>query len=207
MDSARYKLYELLQKYVPENAVHYCYDLWCDHPFGLKITRKRNSKLGDYRFDRISGQHNITINHNLNPYAFLMTYIHEVAHLTTTTKYKRRVPPHGKAWKSEFNRLMVPVMNELIFPKELLALLRRHMLNPKASSQSDPALVAALQQYDKTPDGFVLLDALEHGNRFIFQGQPYEKLATRRTRVLCCQMTTGRKYLIPKVVLVRPHEH
>ena len=157
METARQKLHDLMEKYVPREAVGYCCDLWNRHPFGLKVTGKRNSKLGDYRFDKPSGRHFITVNHNLNQYAFLITYIHEIAHLTVTVGHKRRVSPHGPEWKSEFIRLMKPVMNERVFPEELMPLLQKHMRNPKASSHSDPALVAALQKYDKTPEGLVCL--------------------------------------------------
>ncbi|MCK5366987.1 MAG: SprT-like domain-containing protein, partial [Cyclobacteriaceae bacterium] len=109
MESAKKKLYQILQNQVPENAVHYCLDLWETIPFNFKVTRKRNSKLGDYRFDQRNGSHSISVNFDLNQYSFLITYIHELAHLLTTERFGRKSQPHGKEWKSNFRELMEPV--------------------------------------------------------------------------------------------------
>ena len=45
---------------------------------------------------------------NLNPYRFLMTLVHEVAHLVAFQKYGRAIKPHGKEWKFTFQTLMLP---------------------------------------------------------------------------------------------------
>ncbi len=203
METAREKLYRILQKHVPENAVHYCLDLWIKEPFHFRVTRKRQSKLGDYRHDRRSGEHTISLNHNLNPYSFLITFIHEFAHLITTSKKGIKATPHGKTWKSNFQTLMAPLLNDLVFPPEVLHPLKRHMRNPKASSQSDAALVAALRSFDDNPGDEVMLDTLDTGDIFEFHGHVYRKLNKRRTRIICEHAHNGRKYLITKIALVK----
>src|SRR5690606_2481355 len=120
-------LYNLLENHLPQNAIHYAYDLWAEHRFNFKVTRSRSSKNGD-----------------LNPYAFLVTYIHEVAHLVTYKSHSRAALPHGKEWRSHFRQLMLPMLSDLVFPKDILDPLTNHMRNPRATSSADHRLSAAL---------------------------------------------------------------
>ncbi len=200
--ASKNKFYEILPNYIPENAVHYCFDLWVAHPFHFRITKKRQTKLGDYRYDPVRKEHTISVNYNLNQYNFLITYLHEFAHLLTTEKYGRRVDPHGKEWKNAFKETISPVLNSLVFPDELLLVLQKHMSNPKASSQSDPRLVKALRKYDTNYEDQLLLEDIDHGEEFLFKGNTFKKLESRRTRVVCHHLSSGRKYLIPKIAKV-----
>jgi SprT protein len=202
------KLFRLLEQHVPENAVHYCFDLWKENPFSFKITRKRLTKNGDYRYEPSLDHHTITVNGTLSKYAFLITYIHEVAHQHVQLfqrKGRRRISPHGTEWKTTFQHLMLPLLNDLIFPESLLRVLCKHMLNPKASTYADARLVKALQPYDHNSEG-ILLQELEIGRAFVLEKRAFKKGVLRRTRVLCEDLTNGRKYLIPKIALVRPIE-
>ncbi len=203
MEQGKAKLYQILTRHVPENAVHYCLDLWTSIPFHFKLTKKRQSKVGDYRYDPTNGSHSITVNLDLNQYSFLVTYIHEVAHLLTIERNGRKTPPHGAKWKSNFKELMAPMLTDLVFPVDILPLLINHMKNPKASSYSDAALVQALRNYDANCDDLVALSLLDEGDLFEFNKSMYTKLTTRRTRVLCLQEDTSRKYLISKMAMVR----
>lgn len=203
MEKDKKKLYQILERHVPENAIHYCLDLWSAIPFHFKVTRKRNSKLGDYRFDRRNGSHSISVNYDLNTYSFLITYIHEVAHLLTTERFGRKPQAHGKEWKSNFRELMAPVMTDLIFPDEILAPLKVHMIRPKASTHADAHLVEALRRFDEHERDLVPLSVVGDGDAFEFNNCMYKKLNLRRTRVLCQQADTSRKYLISKMALVR----
>lgn len=203
MEKDKKKLYLILERHVPENAIHYCLDLWSAIPFHFKVTRKRNSKLGDYRFDRRNGSHSISVNFDLNKYSFLITYIHEVAHLLTTERFGRKPQPHGKEWKSNFRELIEPVMTDLIFPHEILKPLKMHMIRPKASTHADAHLIQALRQFDEHDSDLVPLSILGEGDTFEFNNSMYKKLHLRRTRVLCQQADTSRKYLISKMALVR----
>jgi SprT protein len=198
------KFFDFLEKHVPENAVHYCFDLWKEHPFSFKITRKRITKNGDYRYEPAIEHHTITVNGTLSKYAFLITYIHEVAHQHVQlqrAKGRRRVSPHGEEWKSTFQQLMLPLLNNLVFPDPLLKVLSKHMQNPKASTYADARLVKALQAYDVSAEG-ILLQELEIGASFLLKKRAFKKGELRRTRVLCEDLSTGRKYLIPKIALV-----
>ena len=191
----------VFRKYFPGAALSYCLRLWKEGNFHFKITRKRQSKLGDYRFSPDKG-HQITVNQDLNPYAFLITYLHEVAHYQVQTTYKRRKAPHGKEWKTAFRNLVLPVMNEGIFPTALLRSLENYMDNPKASSCADPNLTQALRQYNPAHQQQPLLDELPVGAVFGFQGRQFRKVEKRRTRVLCEEVKTRRRYLISAIAEV-----
>lgn len=201
MSEVRFK--SAVQKFLPESSIHYCYTLWQQHDFTFKIKNKRASKLGDYRFDPKLKRHTITVNNDLNPYSFLITYIHEVAHLVTFNEYKRRVKPHGQEWKNNFRQLMLPVMTDQVFPDKVLRKLAQYLRNPKASSCNDHQLMSALQEYDVNRSG-VSLSEISPGELFRFRHRLFRKEALRRTRYVCCEMKTQRKYLISKVAEVEP---
>ena len=203
MEKARKKLYKILVEHVPRNAVHYCLDLWSAIPFHFKVTKTRNTKLGDYRYDHRNKSHSISVNFDLNNYSFLITYIHEFAHLLTNERHGRQVAPHGKQWKGCFRELMEPVLTDLIFPTELLKPLTKHMRNPKASTYADSNLVAALRNYDHADVGLVTLGELNEGDIFEFNNRMYKRLDLRRTRILCQESGSRKRYLISKMALVR----
>lgn len=196
------KIYSILQAHVSAAALPYCYRLWLETPFQLKITRTRQTKVGDFTSRKSVEHPRITLNHELNPYLFAITYIHEVAHLRVHLEYGNRVDPHGEEWKDKFRILMQPVMNHDIFADDILAELERHMVNPKASSFADTDLTKVLRRYDKNADQYATLSDIPEGSVFRFQGRFFKKGKIRRTRVLCHEVKTRRHYLVPADVLV-----
>jgi hypothetical protein len=196
------KIYTILQAHVPPPALPYCYRLWQETPFQLKITRTRQTKVGDFTSRRSSSHARITLNHELNPYLFLITYIHEVAHLRVHLHYGNRIDPHGEEWKNCFRSLMQPALDLDIFPRDVLSELNRHMVNPKASSFADTDLTKVLRRYDKNADQYATLSDIPEGSIFRFQGRFFKKGKIRRTRVLCHEVKTKRHYLVPADVLV-----
>ncbi|MGK7389985.1 MAG: SprT-like domain-containing protein [Candidatus Cyclobacteriaceae bacterium M2_1C_046] len=203
-ETTYYKINRALQVYVPATAVHYCFLLWNKHNFTFKITKPRHSKAGDYRFLPSEKHHIITINKNLNKYSFLLTYIHEVAHLVAFEQFGRKIAPHGLEWKKTFIHLMRPLLRPEVFPEDVLKVLYKHFQNPKASTSSDPTLVKALSKYDplSLQQKGILLDELPHGSIFQFRTKVYQKLEKRRTRILCEEQSSKRRYLISKAALV-----
>ncbi len=187
---------ELLAKHVPAAAVDYCHHLWLNYPFQLKLKKKRSSKLGDYTFKRSENKHLITVNADLNAYTFLITYLHEVAHLVVAVKYKGRQQPHGAEWKKEFAAISQPVLNTNIFPVELLRILQAYFKNPRASSYSYHPLASALKEYDTSPKTTII--DINDGSYFRINKKVFQKGLLRRTRYLCREVGTGKKYLISK---------
>lgn len=191
----------ILREYVPAGSLAYCVLLWEKHPFEFKITRKRVSKLGDYRFHKNSKTHVITVNGDLHPYPFLITYIHEIAHLVVQMQFGNRMQPHGLQWKTTFQQLMHPLLNDEIFTWDILIPLKRHMANPKAASYSDHNLSLALRRYDRLPpdESKIMLHSLKEGVRFTFNRRSFEIIQHKRSRVLCKDLGNNKRYLISKM--------
>ena len=189
------KIQEILVNHVPETAVEYCFKLWQEHPFSFKISRTRSSCFGNYSFRE--GQHKITINHDLHHYAFLITYIHEIAHQRAwLDKSKRKIEPHGKEWKKKFQDLMTPILNLNVFPEKVFIPLRQYMQNPAASSVSYAPLFEALLSFDVIKENEVSLVEVIDNQWFMFRNAIFQKLEIRRTRVLCLEKNSKRRYTI-----------
>jgi SprT protein len=187
----------ILQHHVPQPSVAYSYALWQQHPFTLKITKARQTKVGDFSC-RHSGTHlQITLNHDLNPYLFLLTYVHEVAHLRVFIQHGRKAEAHGHHWKEAFKELLAPLLSETVFPHQILHALQLHMQNPKASSFADVYLTQVLRSFDVNQKSVALLSGIPEGSIFKLQGRYFKKGKLRRTRVLCQEMKTKRNYLVP----------
>jgi SprT protein len=196
------KVLTILQTHVPPASVDYCLQLWKANPFELKLTKSRQTKVGDFTSRRTKSHPRITLNNDLNPYTFLLTYVHEVAHLHVYLSLGNRVEPHGEEWKSTFTDLMIPLLWESVFPEEILHELRRHMINPKASSFADTHLTRVLQKFDKNAGRFIMLSELPEGCIFQLQGKYFKKGKLRRTRVLCRDIKSKRDYLVPVDAMV-----
>jgi len=187
-------LNETLAKYLPEHAVRPAFDLIVANQVHLKIVNERQTRHGDYRRGH-TGKHEITVNSSLNKYRFLITLIHEIAHLVAFEKFGRNIKPHGDEWKFTFQRLMVPFIRPEIFPGQLLPLLARHFKNPTASSDTDTTLSLALKQYDKENDKNYVFE-IPYGSVFrIKNGKIFKKLAVRTKRFECIEISSGRTYL------------
>ncbi len=185
----------VLQKYLPEHAVANCFELIKANHVHLKIVNERQSRHGDYRRDA-QGFHLITVNSSLNKYRFLITLIHEIAHLVAFEKYGRMIKPLGEEWKTTFQRLMVPFIRPEIFPNQLLPLLARHFRNPKASSDTDAKLAIALKVFDEKETDKNYIFEIPMGSTFrIPNGKIFKKIALRVKRYECLEVSSGRMYL------------
>lgn len=185
----------ILRKYIPEAAVPMMAEWIVKFDFKLKIKRSRQSKYGDYRAPLPGTNHQITINHDLNPYAFLLTLVHEVAHLLTYERHGHRVKPHGEEWKTAFKDLMRPVMRLDVFPADVRAAIISYMQNPAATSCSDLQLMRTLRRHDDEQAKYIHLETLPFDTVFLYNGRRFRKGEKRRTRYLCIELDTRRKYL------------
>ena len=186
---------KILSKYIPENTVEQIATWIVEYDFKLKIKKERSTRLGDYTSPRNGTNHIITINHNLNKYSFLITLVHEIAHLTTFNKHKDNVLPHGTEWKTDFANLMRPFMHDGIFPIDILYALRQYMKDPGASSCSDATLLKTLKLYDDQANGMVFVEYLPKKSVFLYNDRLFEKGDKIRTRYKCVEVKTGHVYL------------
>lgn len=185
----------VLTSYLPERAVAPCMALIKENGVHLKIVNERVTRHGDYR-RLANGQHQITVNATLNKYRFLITLVHEIAHLVAFERYGRNIKPHGLEWKHTFQALMVPYIRPEIFPSGLLPLLARHFRNPKASSSTDANLSIALKRFDEQQSDKTYVFELPLGSVFrIYNGKLFRKGNKRTKRYECVEVGTGKVYL------------
>ncbi|HNY01019.1 MAG TPA: hypothetical protein PKG48_00450 [Bacteroidales bacterium] len=207
------KLRTVLGPHVPGAALDTVVLQLLEFPVSLHVVPHRTSKAGDFRPASSPRPARITVNGTLNPYAFLITLVHEIAHHRVELDYlaslkklslrrKRRPQPHGEAWKSTFRRLLEPHLLPEIFPDRLLRILNKHIENPSASSSADHKLSAALQQYDP-PDNTVRLEELPFDAVFTLHGRRFfRKKEKMRSRYRCLCLQTNRVYLVSAVAPV-----
>jgi SprT protein len=183
-----------LKDFIPNAALDQVSKLLLHDNLVVKIKKERKTRHGDYR--RLpNGKHQITINSNLNPYRFLITLVHEIAHFEAYTTYGKLIKPHGPEWKSIFQQLMLPFIRPEVFPNDVLPLLAMHFKNPKASSDSDPVLSLKLKRYDP-PNGKTFIFEVPEGSTFrLYNGKVFRKGPKRRTRFECTELASGRLYV------------
>ena len=185
---------EILLKYLPERSVSIVFELIKNNNVSLKIVNERVTKHGDYRRTQ-NGEHQITINANLNKYRFLMTMVHEIAHLIAIEKYGRGIKPHGAEWKHTYQQLMLPFINPSVFPNQLLPDIANHFKNPRASSDTDAKLSVLLKQFDEKTDKNYIFE-IPLGSTFrIHNGKVFKKGNRRIKRYECMELSSGRVYL------------
>lgn len=193
-----------MRKYLPQGSELYAADLMEKHKIQLRIKNPRLTKLGDYRPPTSENSHRISINRDLNRFAFLITFMHEVAHLLNFENSGPRVPPHGIEWKREFQMVSGPIVKQNILPNDVHAALNRYLKNPKASSCTDAQLVRTLRNYDEASE-WVLVEEIPMGLIFETQdGRKFKKLEKMRTRFRCTELQSGKTYLVPGLMQCKP---
>ena len=213
--SARVTISEL-HTFIPENSTGYILDWFHSNPVHFRISKTRSSKFGDYRPPVKNFPARISINRNLNRFDFLITLVHEMAHHEVWAEFSAPVPyfgfhrrkrqprPHGKEWKTHYQRLMEPLMKESIFPAEVLHHLVSHFNNPRSSSKSNEQLVVALKKYD-VPDDAVFIESLAFDAVFTLPaGRKFRKREKLRKRYRCVCLDNGRIYLFSPIARVMP---
>jgi predicted SprT family Zn-dependent metalloprotease len=192
-----------IAKYVPEAFVETVVILLINHKVRFKIVPPRSTKLGDFRPGNHIRLPQITVNGNLNPYAFLITTLHEFAHHITFEEYSNKVSPHGVEWKHAFKLLLQPVIYHPEFPVNIRIALEKSLHNLKASSCSDIHLSRELAKFDSDIETLILLETLPHGAHFLLQNKIFYKGELRRKRFLCTEIRTNKNYLVSGIAKVK----
>lgn len=169
-----------------------------EYPLQLKISKPRRTKFGDYRFpERKGAPHRISINADLNPYAFLITLLHEWAHLVAFDQYGRSIKPHGKEWQETFRRVSKPFLSTTIFPDDILQAYIKSLNRGVASSCTDLELFKVLHRYDPEKDNSLqLLENLPDGAMFAIGNKVLKKGPRSRKRYRCYDCHSLRAFMV-----------
>lgn len=187
---------------MPENTAPGVVDLILRYQCQFRISKPRQTKLGDYRAPSRTHGHRISVNGDLNPYQFYITTLHEFAHLIAFEKYGARIAPHGQQWKDTFSDLLRNALNEHLFPDDIERELQRFLLKPSASSCVDHDMVRVLLKYDIHQS--LLLEDLPGETRFRVgnNNRIFLKGDKLRKRYRCLDEGNGKMYLISAIAEV-----
>ena len=188
----------LLEKYLPENCLPYLKKWFGDYFIHIKITRGRNSKLGDYR-KMADKSHQITINSTLQPPLFFFVLTHELAHLLAFENYGHRISPHGAEWKNTFRIMLLESF--AVYDEDLKPIILKFSKSPKANFMSSPDLVRYFHIEDYEDESSYIED-LEIKDQFIYRKQIYIIEEKRKKNYLCIQLDTGKKYIFKPLARV-----
>lgn len=179
-----------LEKYLPQNTLKYLKIWFSDYYIHIKVTRNRNSKLGDYR-KLPDNSHEITVNSTLTPQLFFFVLTHELAHLIAFEKYGRRISPHGNEWKETFRNMLLESLE--IYDEELKPIIIKFSKSPKANFMASPDLVRYFHT-EKQDDILQFIEELKKGEFFIYRNEKYLLEGLVKKNYLCKNLATGRKY-------------
>ena len=189
-----------LQTYLPPNTYEPVLHYLQFYKVHLTVARERKSILGDYRHRHGAHTHRISVNGNLNSYAFLITLLHELAHLLTFEKWGNKVASHGKEWKAVFGQLLAQFIEHDVFPADIKTVLQQSLHNPAASSCADEALLRTLRLYDEKKGNSHFVESLPDGAVFkTHDGRIFQKGQRLRKRFRCVEIATKRMYLFSPV--------
>lgn len=179
-----------LEKYLPQNTLDYLRIWFSSYYIHIKVTRNRNSKLGDYR-KLPDNSHEITVNSTLTPQLFFFVLTHELAHLIAFEKYGRRISPHGNEWKETFRNMLLESLE--IYDDELKPIIVKFSKSPKANFMASPDLVRYFHT-EKQDDSLHFIEQLQKGEFFIYRNEKYLLEGLIKKNYLCKNLATGRKY-------------
>ena len=187
-----------LEKYLPENTLPFLKTWFGEHYIHIKITKARNSKLGDYR-KMPDKSHQITINSTLQPQLFFFVLTHELAHLLAFENFGNRISPHGSEWKNTFRTMLLESIS--IYSEDLKPIILKFSKAPKANFMSSPDLVKYfhIENYE---DETSYIEDLETGDRFIYRKQTYIIEGKRKKNYICLNLDNGKRYIFKPLARV-----
>ncbi len=189
-----------LQDYLPPGTYDAVLAYLRQYKVHLTVARERKSILGDYRHSTHHANHRISVNGNLNSYSFLITLLHELAHLLTFEQYGNKVLAHGREWKNIYAKMLAQFIQHKIFPADIEAELIRSLQNPAASTCAEDGLLRILRKYDAKESHHRLVEELSMHDLFrTSDGRVFKKGEKLRKRYKCVEVKTGKVYLFSPV--------
>jgi len=184
--------YEAVLSYLRQYKVH------------LTVARERKSILGDYRHRTHRDNHRISVNGNLNSYSFLITLLHELAHLLTFEAFGNKVLAHGREWKTIYAKMLAQFLQHKIFPADIESELLHSLQNPAASTCAEDSLLRVLRKYDANESHYRLVEEITLNGLFrLHDGRVFKKGEKLRKRFKCTEVKTGKVFLFSPVYEVQ----
>jgi len=195
---------QVLEKYIPQKAVIPVCCLLRDADIFLKIVSPRKTLHGSFRPSQLAHQkHLITVNNDLNPYTFLITLLHEIAHAHAWINHKAK--GHQKEWKFCFKQLLNHFIELDIFPADIQTALKMHTQKIKYSDITDINLTKTLQFYDEKPaaiSNLIPLNEIPKNTVFSHNRKIFCKGEVLRKYILCKNLNNNKMYRCHPLMMV-----
>ena len=124
-----------------------------------------------------------------------------MAHLEVWKQQKSMGEPHGNLWKKTFAAMMIPLLENDIFPTDLKQTLQNHLKNPRATT-GDKHLTVVLHNYDQRK--VTLVQDIPENSLFAINGRVFRKFHKARTHYHCQCLVSKKKYRINGLAEVTP---
>ena len=192
-----------LMNYIPEHSLDLIYDVITKYNAQLIISKPRTSKLGDFRPPVKGSKPRISVNGDLNIYEFLITLLHEMAHLIAWDQYKRTIKPHGMEWEGIFKLLIENMLSEDVFPEEIKHILNYEILTGRNNfSNLNTDLVEALEKFSDEKKLLRLANIPDKARFTLVSGKEMKKGEKLRKRYKCIEVKTGRNYYVHELAKI-----
>jgi SprT protein len=189
-----------LQEFLPPGTYEAVLQYLQFYKVHLTVAAERKSILGDYRHRTHFSNHRISVNGNLNKFSFLITLLHELAHLLTFEEFGNKVLSHGREWKMIYGKLLGQFLQNKIFPIDIEKELLDSLKNPAATSCAEDGLIRVLRKYDDMRSHHRLVEEIpENGIFRCDNGRVFKRGEKMRKRFKCIEVNTGRVYLFSPV--------
>ena len=189
-----------LQDYLPPGTYDAVLSYLRQYKVHLTVAKERKSILGDYRHRTHHANHRISVNGNLNSFSFLITLLHELAHLLTFEQHGNKVLSHGREWKNIYSQMLAQFLQHKIFPVDIEIELIRSLKNPAASTCAEDGLLRVLRKYDAKESHHRLVEEITMNALFkTSDGRIFQKIEKLRKRFKCIEVTTKKAYLFSPV--------
>jgi len=169
----------------------------------VKIEAPRYTKLGYMKHDKLRQWFIISLNNNLSPSKFLYVFLHEYAHLLVVKQYKHKNKPHGIEWQHTFFNLLKQAIENNLFHPEISDTIIKQFLKPSIySKKRDSLIIEAINKIDN-PTSITYVKDLSPGSIFqLNNGVQFKMIEKQRTRYICENLQSNKKYLISSYAIV-----
>jgi hypothetical protein len=179
--------------YLPKEAHGFVKSLLEENPAHVVPVSVRRSKHGDYHRRPRAGFHKITINKCGNPYQFLVTLIHEVAHARAYKDYGTRIRPHGHEWRTTFSAFLHRSIAAKCYPEDIISAVQMFAFSPTATTTH--YLEKVLRKYDKLDQRPLVLE-LPPGSLFSLRNGLILQKGELRQKHFRCKSREGTVYRV-----------
>lgn len=168
----------------------------------LKIDHPRTTKLGHMKHDKRNNTFVISLNNNLSPTKFFYVFLHEYAHLLVAQKHKT-YKPHGYEWQLDFFKLLQDAIQKNFFNASVAqSIIQEFFMDGVFSRQRDFNISRTIDQADQIQPSLYIKD-ISIGTTFMLKnGMQFVLLEKKRTRFLCKEIHSNKKYLISSYAIV-----